>query len=108
MTTNCHKCERTLIEKENEKYCSCPNCHCSTPKGVNNLKGGEEMVAKKTGVKTEPKTEVVSQPEKKMSITENRVANAKKVMDLLNSIGLDKKEQTATLSRAYGMIRQSM
>jgi predicted nucleic acid-binding Zn-ribbon protein len=69
----------------------------------NTLKGGDEMAKKDKEEKVEKP--VKEKKEKKKSITELRIENATKVLELLKTLGVEGKETTAVLSRAYNTFK---
>jgi len=135
MPTFCYKCHRNISNKEldNKDFVVCNYCNSFSPKGRLNIevKGGENMTAKKSKTKASAKTKKASKPTektekkedkmkketesteekksvKKESITEVRVENAKKMKEfMVNELKIEEKEMRPTLSRCYNMIAKN-
>lgn len=120
----CPRCKKRIkkeVDIEKYKMFYCPKCQVmvSCPSISKEVKGGNEMVAKKTTTKPkakktekveEPKTvsqalEVEEPTEKpKAGVGKVREENAKKLDDFLTGLGADDVEKRKICSRLYGMI----
>ena len=89
MTTHCSSCGKELTEIPGEKFILCKYCNRFIPTGANSfikMKGGNKNMGK---------------------ITDIRIANANKVLELIKSLEVEDKEVTKILSRASRIFKES-